>query len=70
MKQHHLFCKGVIFLLISLIFTSALYAQEKTLSGNISDNSGMSLPGVNVVIKGTSIGTVSDLKGNFGGASK
>jgi TonB-linked SusC/RagA family outer membrane protein len=40
-------------------------AQEKTISGTISDMSGMPLPGVNIIVKNTSIGTQSDFNGNY-----
>jgi len=64
-KLWHLNFRVKMLLLISLIFTSALYAQEKSVSGNISDFNGIPLPGVNIVIKGTGQGTVSDVNGNF-----
>lgn len=37
----------------------------KTVSGTISDETGMPLPGANVIIKGTSIGTTTDFDGNY-----
>jgi len=40
------------------------FAQEKTVSGTVSDESGP-LPGVSIVIKGTAIGTETDLNGNY-----
>ncbi len=64
-KLWHLFFRVRMLLLIPLFFTSALYAQEKTVTGSVSDITGMPLPGVNVVIKGTSNGVVSDISGNF-----
>ena len=39
--------------------------QPKTVSGIISDSGGQPLPGVAVMIKGTTTGTVSDLDGKF-----
>ncbi len=39
--------------------------QQRNISGRITDESGQSLPGVTVVIKGTSQGTVSDFEGNY-----
>jgi len=39
--------------------------QQKTVSGNIVDSSGMPLPGANVIEKGTSNGVTSDFDGNF-----
>ena len=39
---------------------------QKTVTGNVSDNNGLPLPGATVVIKGTSSGTTTDFDGNFG----
>jgi TonB-linked SusC/RagA family outer membrane protein len=40
------------------------FAQEKTVSGTVSDNSG-ALPGVSVLIKGTMTGTETDFDGKY-----
>ena len=39
--------------------------QNKTVSGKVTDPSGSPLPGVSVVIKGSTTGTVTDIDGNF-----
>jgi len=39
--------------------------QKKGVSGRVADNKGISLPGVSVVAKGTTIGTVTDSDGKF-----
>ncbi|MCG8311410.1 MAG: TonB-dependent receptor [Cytophagales bacterium] len=39
--------------------------QQKTISGKVTDEEGQSLPGVNIIVKGTSIGSVSDVEGNY-----
>ena len=36
-----------------------------TVSGNVKDDEGMAIPGVNILEKGTSSGTVSDANGNY-----
>lgn len=41
------------------------FAQEKTISGTISDESGLPLPGVNIIVKGTTNGTQSDFDGKY-----
>ncbi len=58
------------FLLMLMFFSTALlgntYAQERTVSGKITDGStGDPIPGANVLEKGTSNGTVTDLDGNY-----
>ena len=40
-------------------------AQEKMISGTVTDGNGLPLPGVNVVIKGTTQGTQTDFDGNY-----
>jgi TonB-linked SusC/RagA family outer membrane protein len=39
--------------------------QQKTVSGAVTDASGVSLPGVSVVVKGTTTGTITDADGKF-----
>jgi TonB-linked SusC/RagA family outer membrane protein len=51
-------------LLFALISQLAL-SQEKTISGIVSDASGLPLPGVNVVVKGTTKGVQTDFDGKF-----
>ena len=55
---------GILTLL--LVFVVQLtFAQEKTISGTVSDNGGLPLPGVNIIVKNTSNGTQSDFDGNY-----
>jgi len=39
--------------------------QKKTITGKVTDSKGLPLPGVTVVVKGTTVGTVTDADGNF-----
>jgi len=39
--------------------------QKKSVSGKVTDSAGIPLPGVSIVIKGTTNGTVSDANGNY-----
>lgn len=39
--------------------------QQKTITGKVSDSSGSNLPGVSVVVKGTTTGTITDIDGKF-----
>lgn len=49
-----------------LFFAKPGWAQERTVSGRVtSAEDGLPLPGVNVVVKGTSIGTVTDATGQY-----
>ncbi|MEM5566685.1 TonB-dependent receptor [Psychroserpens sp. AS72] len=51
-------------LILFLMSVSALVAQS-TISGNVSDNAGVPLGGVNVILNGTTQGAVSDFDGNY-----
>ena len=44
---------------------SAFSQQQKSVSGKVTDSSGEGLPGVSVVVKGTTIGTITDIDGNY-----
>lgn len=46
------------------LFGGILYSQT-TFSGSIVDDSGQPIPGANIIIVGTSTGTVTDFDGNF-----
>jgi TonB-linked SusC/RagA family outer membrane protein len=50
--------------ILCMLFSIALHAQTKTISGQVSDDSGP-LPGLSILIKGTTIGTQTDFDGNF-----
>ncbi|WP_242156817.1 SusC/RagA family TonB-linked outer membrane protein [Aestuariivivens sediminis] len=56
--------RGVLtfFLMLAVQF---IFAQSRTISGSVSDNSGLPLPGATVLIKGTSSGTSTDFDGNY-----
>jgi TonB-dependent starch-binding outer membrane protein SusC len=58
--------KPLYFLFVFIFMGIGLFAQQKIIvNGNITDNENIPLPGVNILIKGTAIGTVTDLMGNF-----
>ena len=53
-------------LTLCLAFTMQFsFAQEKTVTGTVTDQNGLPLPGVNVVVKGTITGTQTDFDGNY-----
>ena len=51
--------------LIVFLFISTIHAQTKTVSGTITEVNNVPVPGVNILVKGTSNGTTSDFDGNF-----
>ncbi len=58
--------RKVLLVLFAFAFALSAMAQERSISGKVtSADDGAGLPGVNVVLKGTSNGTVTDADGNF-----
>lgn len=55
----------ILFLVTHLLSTQHIFSQEKTISGNIVDETGLPATGVNIIIKGTSRGAQSDFDGNY-----
>ena len=55
-----------VFLLMIMFFCSlAVVMAQNTVSGKVTDGTGEGLPGVNVVIQGTTTGDVTDFDGNY-----
>ena len=52
-------------LILLCLFSIQVWAQEREISGTVVDEKGLPLPGVNVIEKNTSNGTVTDFDGNF-----
>lgn len=52
-------------ILILMSFSQYSFAQERTVSGTITSEEGVQLPGVNIIVKGTSRGVQSDFDGKF-----
>ena len=53
-------------LIFSLVmFTTCQILAQVTITGLVKDKSGETLPGVNVTIKGTTKGTITDGNGNY-----
>ena len=59
---------SVFFMTLSLLIVTtgnSFAQQQKSVSGKVTDSSGVSLPGVNISVKGTVIGTVTGLDGKY-----
>ena len=58
--------KRLALLMLSVFFMSgAIFAQQKTVKGVVSSAGEGPIPGVSVVVKGTTTGTVTDINGAF-----
>ncbi|WP_204273694.1 SusC/RagA family TonB-linked outer membrane protein [Draconibacterium mangrovi] len=75
LNQCH-FCNGILktmalALMLIIVHGTAAFAgsgtalQEKSITGTVLSTSGESIPGVSILVKGTTHGTISDIDGNF-----
>jgi len=67
-KNHNLtegFREMLLLVLLFLLGSAIAFSQDLTISGRVIEESGESLPGVAVAVKGTVTGTVTDLDGGF-----
>jgi hypothetical protein len=73
MKNNYKCCNIAVLIPLLYIFlqleTGKVYSQnnqnQQTISGIISDQDGLPLPGVNVLIKGSATGTMSNMDGHY-----
>lgn len=54
-----------ILFLVFCVFALAAHSQNVVIKGSVTDVNKEPLPGVNVVVKGTTTGTITDMDGNF-----
>ncbi len=59
------FYKWSLLPLFLLLGSANVWAQSTTISGTVKDASGTPLPGVNIVVKGTVAGTITDVQGQY-----
>ncbi|MEN8122011.1 MAG: carboxypeptidase-like regulatory domain-containing protein, partial [Bacteroidota bacterium] len=65
-KKFHIKFSKIAYLFLMLFFSSQfLIAQTGSVKGKVTDENGGGLPGVHIVIEGTSIGASSDLNGAY-----
>lgn len=57
----------LVLIILLMSCTGALFAQDqdKTITGKVTTKSGETLPGVTLLVKGTSVGTVTNLDGEY-----
>lgn len=56
---------SMLWLMSLLLGSSRLMAQSTTINGTVVDDAGEGLPGVNVLVKGTTTGTVTNVDGTY-----
>ncbi|MEE9371727.1 MAG: SusC/RagA family TonB-linked outer membrane protein [Saprospiraceae bacterium] len=57
--------KKLFMLMVVLLFAIGSLLAQKTITGTISDQSGETLVGANVLVKGSNVGTISEIDGSF-----
>jgi TonB-linked SusC/RagA family outer membrane protein len=57
--------KLLFILLASLCVHSVAFSQRYSIKGKVTDEEGLGIPGVTVVVKGTQTGTSTDVDGNY-----
>ncbi len=56
---------GLIFAVGLLVFGNRLFGQQMTVKGTVTENDGAALIGVNILLKNSSRGTITDFDGNY-----
>jgi len=58
--------KNIMLFLMALVMSCHVMAQQSRITGTVTDKKdGLGMPGVNVLVKGTTSGTITDMNGNF-----
>ncbi len=55
---------SILTLLLAFV-VQITFAQQQSVTGSVTDEDGLPLPGVNIIIKGTSTGVQTDFDGNY-----
>ncbi|MEO6916215.1 MAG: SusC/RagA family TonB-linked outer membrane protein [Chitinophagaceae bacterium] len=57
--------KKIFFLFLLIFCSGAVFAQKRTLTGNVKDATGNPLPNISVTVRGARTGTSTDAAGNY-----
>ncbi|WP_020530372.1 SusC/RagA family TonB-linked outer membrane protein [Flexithrix dorotheae] len=57
--------KNTLILILSLLCVNFAYSQDRLVTGTVSSSEEGGIPGASIIVKGTSVGTTSDLDGGF-----
>jgi TonB-dependent starch-binding outer membrane protein SusC len=62
---HSILSKSGAMVAVALFLATTILAQERTVSGTVTDETGSPMPGVSIAVKGTSSGTVTGADGKY-----
>ncbi|QXP63048.1 TonB-dependent receptor [Polaribacter sp. R2A056_3_33] len=57
--------KNILTIIIVVLMSSFTFSQENVIKGKVTDESNTPLPGVSIIVNGTTNGTVSDMEGEY-----
>lgn len=57
--------KILLMCIVAFLWSGLTFAQDRTITGKVVDESGAPMPGVNIAAKGTTRGTTTDGSGNY-----
>ena len=64
MRKEHLI-RRIVFLFAFFMYCNFSFGQGITVTGTVKDNTGTPIPGVTILIKGTSKGTTTNIDGKY-----
>ena len=65
MKTEKTISRFLLLMAVGLLFAVQAFAQGLTVKGVVKDATGEAVIGANVIVKGTTNGTITDFDGNF-----
>lgn len=65
MKKMKKRMNGILTLFIVFVVQISFAQEQLTISGTVTDESGIPLPGVNIIVQGTNTGTQTDFNGDY-----
>ena len=65
MKKNRVFIRLLMVLIPWLLAGLSVVAQNTVYTGKVTEQDGSSIPGVSVVVKGQTLGTITDMNGKF-----
>jgi TonB-linked SusC/RagA family outer membrane protein len=65
MKRNQKLLKSAFLSLCLILVASISHAQDRNITGTVIDEAGESIPGVSIILSGTTRGAITDLDGNY-----